>query len=72
MPATAAEVAQVLGHKRVRKAMALAGTSQAEGFSVDLVRAMGNHTWHTTATAAWTKPPSADTQALVIELMEQR
>lgn len=60
------EVRNIIANHRLRKAVTLANTLMAKGFSLDLVLAMDD-AWHIAAAAAGTKPPSADENNLVTD-----
>jgi hypothetical protein len=64
------EVGNIIANQRLRKAIALANTLTARGFTLDLVRVMEDHAWHIAAVAAGTKPPSTEIQKTVVTIFE--
>jgi len=65
-------IAQILVTKRLSRAIKLADMLEEKGFTADLVREFDDHAWRLTAAAAClAKIPSAETQEVVLRLLER-
>lgn len=57
---------------RLRKALALADLLQACGINAEMAKDASEDDWNTAAAQAQVRPPSVETQVLVVKLLEDR
>ncbi len=72
MQNTAPTAATHIANRRLTKASALASIILRAGGTADKARHMTDEDWDRTRLIACVNPPSADTKALVVSLLEQR